>query len=119
MRRAQFSRIRVGQIIGFTKYGAWLNSSNDVFTGQHVQDNDLRFDQLSYCGAGLYAESASAADGAVQVNHITIQNSFSNFRDVELGDSGDTNTNHNIVSIAALDAPGAGGSDCGCSAPTT
>ncbi|RWK39235.1 hypothetical protein [Mesorhizobium sp.] len=111
LRRVQFSRIHVGQIIAFTKYNVWLNSSNNVFTGQHIQDNDLAFDQLSYGGAGLYAESVSAANGAVQVNRINIQNSFSNFRNVELGVSGDINTNNNLVSIAAIDVPGVGGSE--------
>lgn len=111
LRRVQFSHIHVGQIIAFTKYGAWLNSTNDAFTGQHIQDNDLSFDQLSYCGAGLLAESVSAADGACQVNRINIQNSFSNFRCVDIGASGDNNTNHNILNIEALDAPGSGGSE--------
>lgn len=109
--RAQFSNIHVGQIIGFTKYNVWLDSSNTAFTGQHIQDNDLTFDQLSYGGAGLMAESVSAADGAVQVNRIKVQNSFSNFRDIDLGKAGDVNTNHNQVSIAALDVPGAGGTE--------
>lgn len=111
IRRAQFSKIHVGQIIGFTRYGVWLNSSNDAYVGQHIQDNDLVLDQLSYCGAGLLAQSVSAANGAVQVNRIDIQNAFSNFRDVDLGVTGDSNTNHNQVSIAALDVPGAGGSE--------
>lgn len=111
VRRVQFSRIRVRQAIAFTKYGIWLNSSNDQFTGQHIQDNDFTIDEAAYCGAGVFAESVSAADGACQVNRIYIGNAFSNFRDVELGEAGDINTNHNIVTIDALDAPGAGGSE--------
>lgn len=111
IRRMQFSRLRVKQIIGFTKYARWLNSTNNQFTGQHIQDNDLELGQASYSGKGLHAESVSAGDGACQVNRIYIQNDFSNFRDVDLGAAGDTNTNHNILTINALDAPGAGGSE--------
>lgn len=109
IRLAQFSNIHVGQVIAFTKYGVWLNSSNDQFTGQHIQDNDLAVDQIAYCGAGLHAESVSAADGAIQVNTIRVENSFSNFQNVNLGVAGDINTNHNICTFNAIDAPGAGG----------
>lgn len=111
IRRLQFSHVHFGQIIGFTKHGVHLNSANDQFTGQQIQDNDLSFDQLAYNGAGLLAESVSAENGACQVNRINIQNSFANFRNVELGKNGDNNTNHNVLNIAAIDFPGAGGSE--------
>src|SRR5262249_38030153 len=78
VRTMQFSRLRVGEAIGFTKYGVYLNSTNDTYTGQHVQDNEIELGQIAYNGAGLFANSYSAAEGACQTNRISIQDIFTN-----------------------------------------
>lgn len=104
IRNAQFGTFKVGDVIAFPKYGIWGNCSNDQYTGQHIQDVRIEvFGQIAYCGAGIYCESVSAADGAFQVNHIIGSNPFTNFKNLVLGPSGDTNTNHNIVDLFAMD----------------
>jgi len=114
IRNCQFSEIFVGKITQFTKYGAWLNSSNDAYTGQHIQDNDITLGELGYNGGGVYAESVSAADGAVQVNRITVYNSFSNYANGVFGPSGDVNTNDNLITFFAMDEEAPGGTSMTC-----
>lgn len=111
IRKAQFGRFKFGGAIAFTEYGIWFNSSNDVWTGQHIQNNEINVGMVAYNGAGVIAQSASAADGAFQVNRLTIQNSFSNFRNVEIGVAADNNTNNNSILIYACDNAHASGTE--------
>jgi hypothetical protein len=110
VRNMQFSEIKVGRIIAFTKYGFFGNQTNNIYTGQHCQDNSIFLGDVAYCGAGLYIESDSAADGAFQVNYVHVQNSFENWVNAQIGASGDVDTNNNIFVFNAVDEPAAGGS---------
>jgi hypothetical protein len=109
LRDVQFSRIKVEFAIAFTYAGIYANASNNVFTGQHIQDNWIWFGETAYCGVGFLAESHGAADGAFQVNEVHIQNSFGNWNNIVLGKSGDGNTNNNMFFVAAADADTGGG----------
>ncbi|WP_189400816.1 MULTISPECIES: hypothetical protein [unclassified Mesorhizobium] len=109
IRNAQFSRFKFGRIIAFTKYGFWGNQSNNVYTGQHCQDNTIWLSDVAYCGTGVYVESVSAANGAFQVNEVHVQNSFANWNNFRIGPSGDTNSNNNIFVFNAADADTGGG----------
>jgi hypothetical protein len=109
IRDMQFSRVRVEFTIAFTYAGIYANASNNVFTGQHIQDNWIWHGEAGYCGVGFLAESHGAADGAFQVNEVHIQNSFSNWNNIVLGKSGDANTNNNMFFVAAADADTGGG----------
>jgi hypothetical protein len=109
LRDVQFSRISVAFTIAFTYAGIYANASNNVFTGQHIQDNWIWHGEAGYCGVGFLAESHGAADGAFQVNEVHIQNSFSNWNNIVLGKSGDANTNNNMFFVAAADADTGGG----------
>ncbi|AZO04591.1 hypothetical protein [Mesorhizobium sp. M2A.F.Ca.ET.043.02.1.1] len=109
LRDVQFSRIRVEFAIAFTYAGIYANASNNIFTGQHIQDNWVELGETAYCGVGFLAESHGAADGAFQVNEVHIQNSFGNWNNIVLGKSGDGNTNNNLFFVAAADADTGGG----------
>lgn len=111
IRNMQFSNVRIGRIIAFTKAGFWGNQTNDVYALQHCQDNNIWLGDVAYCGAGFIAVSDSAANGAFQVNKVIIQNAFSNFRNIEIGASGDTDTNNNLFDIMACDNAAGGGSE--------
>ncbi|ENZ79639.1 MULTISPECIES: hypothetical protein [Ralstonia] len=110
VRNMQFSKLHVGQSIAFTYAGIFFNSTNNVYTGQHIQDNSIHLGQIAYNGYGILALSASAADGAVQANDISVQNTFANFANLQL-DSAlyNSNTNNNIIAIDAMDLPAPGG----------
>jgi hypothetical protein len=111
VRNMQFSRLSVGNAIAFTYAGVFLNSTNNIYTGQHIQDNSIRLGQIAYNGYGLLALSASAANGAVQVNDIGIENSFSNYTNLQLDNATYSgNTNDNIFIIDSMDSPAPGGS---------
>ncbi|WP_292577792.1 collagen-like protein [Mesorhizobium sp.] len=109
LRDVQFSRVKVEFAIAFTYAGIYANASNNVFTGQHIQDNWIDLGEAAYCGVGFLAESHGAADGAFQVNEVHIQNSFGNWCNIVLGKSGDGNTNNNLFFVAAADADTGGG----------
>ncbi|MER8511671.1 hypothetical protein NKH47_01775 [Mesorhizobium sp. M1060] len=108
IRNMQFSRVRVGMIIAFTKYGFWGNQSNDIYSGQHCQDNLICIDEPAVCGVGVYIESVSAALGAFQVNEVHVQNSFANWINFS-SPVGDTNTNNNYFHYGAMDGDTGGG----------
>ncbi|RWI96097.1 hypothetical protein [Mesorhizobium sp.] len=108
IRNCQFSQIRIGRIIAFTKYGFWGNQSNNVYPLQHCQDNVIWLGDVAYCGTGVYTESVSAALGAFQVNEVHIQNSFGNWINYS-SPTGDTNTNNNSFHFNAADADTGGG----------
>jgi hypothetical protein len=111
VRNMQFSRLAVGNAIAFTRAGIFLNSTNDVFMGQHIQDNSIKLGQIAYNGYGILALSVSASDGAVQVNDIAIENSFANYQNIQLDDAAhNSNTNNNIFTINSMDNPAPGGS---------
>lgn len=113
VRSMQFSRIRIEEIIGFRTAGFWGNSTNDHTSLQHVQDCDILLGQIAYNGAGVYLNSADAAYGAYQANYTQIQNSFSNFVNIQVdtgygtGPQNASSSNH--IRCNALDGPAEGG----------
>lgn len=109
IRNVQFSKIKIGRIIAFTKYGFWGNQTNDVYSGQHCQDNDIWLGDVAYCGRGIHVESVSAALGAFQVNDVHVQNAFGNWQNFRVGGAGDNNTNNNFFTFNAMDADTGGG----------
>ncbi|MES0042625.1 hypothetical protein [Mesorhizobium sp. M0091] len=109
LRDVQFSHIRVEFAIAFTYAGIYANASNNVFTGQHIQDNWINFGEVAYCGVGFLAESHGAADGAFQVNEVHIQNTFGNWCNLVVGKAGDGNTNNNLFFVSAADSDTGGG----------
>ncbi len=106
----QFSKFHVGKVLCFTKFGVFLNSNSDALPNPHIQDNAISLGEIAYNGIGLIASSSDAALGAVQVNKITVQNSFTNWVNFQIGTSTDNNTNNNIFEIYATDNPASGGS---------
>jgi hypothetical protein len=109
IRDMQFSKVSVEFAIAFTHAGIWANATNNVYVGQHVQDNYITLGEAAYCGVGFLAESVDAALGAFQVNEVHIGNSFVNWKNIVLGKSGDGNTNNNILIVTACDADTGGG----------
>jgi hypothetical protein len=105
IRQMQFSRVRIDTIAGFTQYGVFLNCTNNVYSYQHVQDNDLVFGKVAQCGVGIMAMSVSAETGAVQVNRISVQNLIANYQHMSLGNpnGADYNTNDNDIDIIAME----------------
>jgi hypothetical protein len=114
IRKMQFSRVYIGLIIAFTEYGFFANSTNDQFTGQQIQDNEITLGLIAFNGAGVIAESVNAGTGSFQVNEVKIYNSFSNFRNIEIGQSGDNNTNNNQWDIYACDDAHSSGTELRC-----
>lgn len=112
IRNMQFSRVYCGELIAFTNNGFYGNSSNDNYSGQHCQDNDITLGQVAFCGRGFFSHSVSAATGAYQVNRTHIQNSFSNFKNVQcdtgVGLPSDNASSSNFFS-GTIDAPAPGG----------
>lgn len=112
IRNMQFSNVYVGELLGFTRNGFYGNSTNDVYSGQHCQDNNIRLGQVAYNGRGFFANSVSAATGAYQVNHTHIQNAFSNFNNF-VCDTGvgapSANASSSNHFTGTLDAPAVGG----------
>lgn len=112
VRNMQFSNVYVGELLGFTRNGFYGNSTNDNYTGQHCQDNNIRLGQVAYNGRGFFAHSVSAATGAYQVNHTHIQNAFTNFNnfvcDTGTGAMSDNASSSNHFS-GTLDAAAPGG----------
>lgn len=112
IRNMQFSHVYVGELLGFTRNGFYGNSTNDNYSGQHCQDNNITLGQVAYNGRGFFAHSVSAATGAYQVNRTHIQNAFSNFNnfvcDTGTGSPSDNASSSNYFS-GTLDAAAAGG----------
>lgn len=110
VRAMQFSRLRVDNIIAFQQYGFYGNSTNDHFSGQHVQDNDIVLGQVGYNGIGLFTSSIDNAAGAFQANDVKVQNSFANFVNMQLDTGGAKNcSSSNRFRFNAMDACATGG----------
>jgi hypothetical protein len=113
VRNMQFSTLEIGEAIAFTFAGINLNSTNNAYTGQQIQDNNFRFGQIAYNGYGVLARSFSASQGSVQANNIIIQNSFTNWVNLQLDDATyNSNSNDNTIFINAMDAAAPGGTAC-------
>lgn len=109
IRDMQFSKLSVEFAIGFTHAGIWANATNNVFTGQQIQDNQIFLGEAAYNGVGFLAESHGAADGSFQANEVHCQDIFGNWCNIVLGKSGDSNTNNNLFFVSAADADTGGG----------
>lgn len=111
VKNMQFGTLQVDNVRQFTKYGIYLNGSNDTYANQHIQDNTFRFGLGAFNGRGLFINSVSASLGAVQVNDIYVQNYFANYENIRIDD---VNSNNNNLIINAMDANAPGGKGFVC-----
>ncbi|MBD1601995.1 phage tail fiber protein [Pseudomonas typographi] len=105
IRNMQFSRVRVDSLNTFTGYGIYFNCTNNVYSLQHVQDNDFEIGIIEYTGMGIMMKSVDAALGAAQVNRIKIQNMAACYQGMCIGtpDGTDYNSNDNVFDIIAIE----------------
>jgi hypothetical protein len=101
-RNQQFSNVRCKLVIAFTYANIWYNSTNNVYSGQHMQDNDHEYGIIGYGGQGILAQSTSAETGATQVTRIKVKNFVTNYRHMILGNQNGNDNNTNDLKIEVL-----------------
>lgn len=110
VKNMQFGNLRVMNVRQFTYAGVFFDCTGGVALDlKHVQDCDIYIGKLAYNGAGLKIVSADAAYGAFQVNRVALQNSFSNFINLDIDNPTEDDTSNNLFDIAAMDAAAPGG----------
>jgi len=104
-RNVQFSDFKCKAALAFTFAGYYFNSTNNIYSGQHMQDNDFNFGILGYNGIGIFVKSISASVGATQVNRFKIKNFVTNFKHMIIGnpDGTDNNSNDLVFDIIAME----------------
>jgi hypothetical protein len=115
VRNMQFSKLRIDEIIAFTGAGFYGNSTNDAYTGQQVQDNNIQLGQIAYNGQGIFTNSESNSTGAFQANDVHVQNSFANFVNLQVDMGGAANcSSSNRFRFNAMDPCASGGAGIYC-----
>jgi hypothetical protein len=104
-RNQQFGDVCCKAFHAFTYTAVWYNSTNNVYTNQHMQDNFHEYGIFGYNGLGILAQSVSAELGATQVTHIRVKNFVTNYRHMILGNQNgnDNNTNDLKIDVLAME----------------
>jgi hypothetical protein len=79
------SRLSVGQILGFTKYGIHCDGTGTTLTAQQdIFHCFMDLGQIVYNGTGIYMDSVDAATDCAEVCRWQIQMIYSNFTNIDI-----------------------------------
>lgn len=107
IRHMTFSRVRIGQLQGFTRYGLELDGRGITYPAggpaQVIQHNTFDLGQIANCGVGIKSYSADAATSSVQANLFNVQNVYQNFINYSDGDASYHASTSNSLRFNAMD----------------